>query len=326
MKDIYGQIRSGHRLTEYYGELIHFHGVPEYTVYNATPPVRVRIFGKMESIIVGRVEKLDEWSSSHVCFFRRIDEHNYGLMEEICPIIDENPSISFEDPSIVFVSGDIILGVVEATHLSDERYGIETLGDKYVIKTRYYRGLDLNDLEQFAVVEGKDSRICPVENGGIIWMSRPQGSFGGLGMIGYRELSSIDDLASATWRDVTLIEDLFLDGSWGGVNELHFNPARPSIISAVCHGAFQDDHGKVYFVFWVAIDRPTRRVVEVIPLALRDDFPSTSAKLQELGRVVFPTGIQYPDSGLPRLYGGLGDAYQGYVPITHPQIVNFYNS
>lgn len=320
MKDLYRQIRSGHRLAEYYGELIHFHGVPEYTVYNATPPVWIRVFGKMESIIVGRVEKLDEWSSSHVHFFRRIDEHNYGLMEEIRPIIDKNPSVSIEDPSIITVQEEIILGVVRATHLSDDHSD-----NIYDIKTSYYRGFDLSELEQFAVVEGKDSRICPVENGKIIWTPRPQGSFGGLGTIGYCELSSVDDLVRAKLDDVNLIEGLFSEGTWGGVNELHFNPANPSIIGAVCHGAFQDIHGKVYFVFWTVIDRPTQKVVDVIPLALRDDFPPTNAKLQELERVVFAAGIQYPKTGPPRLYGGLGDAYQGYVPITHPQIVNFYN-
>lgn len=316
MKDLYRQIRSRHRLAEYYGELIHFHGVDGYTVYNATPPVWVSVFGKTESIIAGRVEKLNKWAESHIRFFRRTDDHNYDLIEEIPPIIDKDSSISIEDPSIVTVCGEIILGVVEAIPLS---------GNKYDIKTRYCRGEDLSDLEQFAVVEGKDSRICPVEKGSIIWMSRPQGSFGGLGSIGYCELSSVDDLASVTWRDVTLIEDLFLDGSWGGANEIHFSPSHPSTIGVVCHGAFQDIHGKVYFVFWAVIDRSTQKVVYVIPLALRDDFPPTNAKLQELERVVFAAGIQYPKAGPPRLYGGLGDAYQGYVPITHPQIVNFYN-
>ena len=320
MKDLYRQIRSRHRLAEYYGELIHFHGVPGYTVYNATPPVWVSVFGKTESIIAGRVEKLDEWASSHVRFFRRIDDNNYGLIEEIHPIIDENPSVSIEDPSIVTVSGEIIIGVVDATYLSGT--GTDT---EYEIKTRYYRGVDLSCLKQFAVVEGKDSRICPVENGRIIWTPRPQHRLGGLGTIGYAELSSVDDLANAKWEDAMLFEDLFSEGSWGGVNELHFNPARPSIIGAVCHGAFKDANGSVYFVFWLEIDRPTKKVVNITPLALRDDFPPSNAKLYELERVDFPSGIEFSNDGHPKLHSGLGDANQGYVPITHPRIVNFYN-
>lgn len=317
MRDLYKQACLAGRPVEPCKELIHFHGVDGYTVYNATPPVWLSVFGKTENIIAGRVEKFDEWARSYVCFFRRIDDHNYNLVEEIPPIIGESPLISIEDPSITIVSDEIILSVVRAIPLANNKHDVNTL---------FYRGKDLCNLKQFAIVEGKDNRICPVENGKIVWMPRPKGFFGGLGNIGYCELSSVNDLANARWKDAKLIKGLFSKGSWGGVNEIHFNPTNPSIIGALCHGAFQDSLGKVYFIFWVNINRSTRKIVDLITLAIRDDLPSTNAKLPELKRVIFGTGIQYSESRAPRLYCGVSDAYQGYVSVTHSKIVNFYSS
>ncbi|MDA1334948.1 MAG: DUF1861 family protein [bacterium] len=315
IKKMYDDIRTGNRLSTRYGELINFHGIGDLTVYNATPPVWLKLFGKTERVIIGRVEHKALWAQSCVRIFKRINDNNYVLIDSINPIAinDVPPECSIEDPSVVTIEGEIFLSVVTAT--------------KNTIETRYYRGSDLNNLTFFTSVDGKDSRVCPLDNGRILWTPRPKGKIGGLGNIAYVELDSIEQLASVSWNDAKIIKGLFSVDTWGGVNELHFNPKKPAHIGAVCHLAFKDELGLVYFICWIIIDRDSHLIKDVIPLAIREDFPNAGEKRSDLRRVAFGTGVEFVNNSQARLHAGLSNLCQGWTPVSlnQNQVLSFYS-
>lgn len=307
-------------------QILTFTGVPEgFVVYNTTPPVWLSVFGKKTRVIVGRVEKPDDWAKSRVFFFKHVEGSTYTKIDEIPPIVNEISFGSVEDPSVVTINNEIILSVVIA-HCEESDPNIDTPSEKWKIKTKYYRGFDLSDMTSFAEIEGKDNRICPIGGDKIFVAVRPQNRLGGLGTIGFLE-STLSELNNIVWEDAHLLTNLFSSDERGGMNELHVNKNRPNLIGALCHCAFDKPNtkDKVYFAFWLEINRKTRDYGAVIPVAMRNDFPHHQPKEPNLADVFFPTGIEYSENSNIRIHGGLGDNCQGSKIIKIPAITNFYS-
>jgi hypothetical protein len=181
-------------------------------------------------------------------------------------------------------------------------------------------------------IPGKDNRITPIDNGTrIAVVVRPQGGEAGRGKMGYMELDSLDDLCADTLRTVKIIEIPNADDTWLGPNELH-NLDRKNQIGILAHGAFESGEStpniKTYFIFFAWLDRKNLKIVDIEPLALREDFPASNAKTLALCNVAFGTGLMIPSEPSKEcveLYAGIGDSIQAFVPIHNPKIISLYD-
>lgn len=320
MRERYKAVRQGLRLTQCYGHQVHYRGIGKHlSVYNATPPVWLRVKGEMCSVSAGRVEHPDDWAHSRIMFFERKTATEYYL-------IDGAPVFYGEDPAITTVGDEIVLFSVNVSAV--------VKNDRYLLKTEIRRADDVMRLwECWRSILGKDNRITPVDNGmRIAVMTRPQGGEAGRGKIAYMELDSLDDLREDILRGAKIIEMPNMDGdTWVGSNELH-NLYRKNQIGILLHGAFEDHAStpkpKIYFISFAWLDRKNLEIVDVEPLALREDFPVSDAKEPTLCNVAFGTGLMIPSEPsreYAELYAGIGDMTQAFVRIHNPKIVGLYD-
>lgn len=320
MRELYKAIREGLRLTQYYGQNVHYLGIGKHlSVYNATPPLWLRLKGKMRRVSVGRVEHPDDLSHSRIMFFERKTATEYDL-------IDGAPIFYGEDPSIATVGDEIVLFSVNVSALVKD--------DHYLLKTEIRRADDVMNLwECWQTISGKDNHITPVDDGIRIAVTiRPQGGEAGLGKMGYIELDRLDDLCEDTVRGARMIEmPNVADDTWMGPDELH-NLYKKNQIGILLHGAFEDSiripHDKTYLECFAWLDRKTLKIVDIEPLAIREDFPVSDAKLPSLRNVAFGTGLvisSEPSKKYAELYAGIGDLTQAFVRIHNPKIVGLYD-
>lgn len=319
MRELYKTARQGLRLTQCYGHHVHYRGIGKHlSVYNATPPVWLRVKGDMRSVSVGRVEHPDDWAHSRVMFFERETSTEYYL-------IDGAPIFYGEDPAVTTVGNEIVLFSVNVSAVGKNHY---------LLKTEIRRADDIMRLwECWRSIPGKDNRITPIDNGTrIAVMTRPQGGEAGRGKMAYIELDHINDLCEDTLRAAKIIEmPNIADDTWMGPNELH-DLYKKNHIGILLHGAFESNASipkiKTYFIFFAWLDRATLKIVDIEPLALREDFPASDAKTPALYNVAFGTGLVIP-SGPSReyaeLHAGIGDSTQAFVPIKNQKIVGLYD-
>ena len=145
------------------------------------------------------------------------------------------------------------------------------------------------------------------------------------------ELDNLDDLCEDALRVAKVVGIPKADDTWVGPNELH-NLCRKNQIGVLAHGAFEDSefihNAKTYFIFFAWFDRGDLKIVDVEPLALREDFPITDAKMPMLCNVAFGTGLAIssePARKYAELYAGIGDFAQAFVPIDNPKITGLYD-
>ncbi len=327
MREFYKATRQGLRLTQHYGQQVNYLGIGKHlTVYNATPPVWLRVKGEMRRVSVGRVEHPDDWAHSRIMFFERQTATEYHL-------IDGAPVFYGEDPAVTTVGDQIILFSVNVSATVMSAMG----GSRFLSKTEIRRANDVMQLwECWRSIPGKDTRITPIDNGTrIAVMIRPQGKEAGLGKMAYIELESLDDLCENTLRGARIIEVSKADDTWVGPNELH-NLGKKNQIGILAHGGFLDDSSTpkiaTYFIFFAWLDRKNLKIVDIEPLALREDFPVSDAKIHVLcpvlRNVAFGTGLVIPSEPsreYAELYAGIGDLTQAFVPIHNPKITGLYD-
>ena len=318
MRELYEATRQGLRLTKRYGQRVHYMGIGKHlSVYNATPPLWLRVKGKMCRVSVGRVDHRDDWAHSRIMFFERKTATEYVL-------IDNAPVFYGEDPSVTTVGDEIVLFSVNVAAIAK---------DRHLFRTEIRRADDVMRLwECWRSIPGKDNRITPIDNGTrIAVMIRPQGGEAGRGKMAYIELDSLDDLCADTLRATTIIEIPNADDTWVGSNELH-NLVKKDQIGILAHGAFENNTStlklKTYFIFFAWLDRKNLKIVDIEPLALREDFPASDTKTPALCNVAFGTGLVIPlkpSREYTELYAGIGDLIQAFVPIHNPKIVGLYD-
>lgn len=318
MRELYKAACQGLRLTKRYGQQVHYLGIGKHlTVYNATPPLWLKAKGEIRRVSVGRVDHPDDWAHSRIMFFERKTATEYCL-------IDDAPVFYGEDPAVTTVGDEIVLTSVNVSAVRK---------NNYLFKTEIRRANDIVRLwECWRSIPGKDNRITSIDdNTRIAVMVRPQGGEAGLGKMAYIELDGLNDLCTDTLRATTIIEIPNADDTWVGPNELH-NLAQKNQIGILAHGAFENDtatsKSKTYFIFFAWLDRKTRKIVDIEPLALREDFPASDAKTPALCNVAFGTGLMIPSKPsreYVELYAGIGDLTQAFVPIHNPKIRDLYD-
>lgn len=320
MRELYKAAREGIRLTQYYGHQVHYLGIEKHlSVYNATPPLWLRVKGEMRCVSAGRVEHPDDWAHSRIMFFERKTSTQYYLIEGA-------PILHGEDPAITTVGDEIVLRSVNVSAVIKN--------DHHLFKTEIRRAKDVMQFwECWRSIPGKDNQITPVDNGTrIAVVCRPQGGEAGRGKMAYIELESIEELCEDALRGAKIIEmPNMADDTWVGPNELH-NLQRKNQIGILLHGAFEDNAStpkiKTYFIFFAWLDRENLKIVDMEPLALREDFPGSDTKTSALCNVAFGTGLMIssePSRKYAELYAGIGDLTQAFVPIHNPKILSLYD-
>lgn len=320
MQELYKMARQGLRLTQCYGHHVRYRGIGKHlSVYNATPPVWLRVKGDMRSVSVGRVEHPDDWAHSRIMFFERKTATEYYL-------IDGAPVFYGEDPAVTTVGDEIVLFSVNVSAI--------VKNDRYLLKTEIRRAHDIMCLwECWRSISGKDNRMTPVDNGTrIAVMTRPQGGKAGRGKIAYIELDNLNDLCEDTLRAAKIIEmSNIADDTWMGPNELH-DLYKKNQIGILLHGAFENHSlppkQKTYFISFAWLDRKDLKITHIEPLALREDFPVSDAKEPTLCNVAFGTGLviaSEPSREYAELYAGIGDLTQAFVRIHNPKIIGLYD-
>lgn len=320
MRELYKAAREGLRLTQRYGQQVHYLGIGKHlSVYNATPPVWLNVGGKMRRVSVGRVEHPDDWAHARIMFFERKAPTEYYL-------IDGAPVFYGEDPAVTTVGDEIVLSSVNVSAIVKNEH-------RHSLKTEIRRADDVMRLwECWRSIPGKDNRITPIDNGTrIAVVVRPQGGEAGLGKMAYIELDNLNDLCEDASRAARIIEIPNADDTWVGPNELH-NLGKKNQIGILAHGAFENGtsipQGKTYFIFFVWLDRKSLQIVDIVVLAIREDYPASNAKTPALCNEAFGTGLMIssePSREYAELYAGIGDLTQAFVRIHNPKIIGLYD-
>lgn len=282
------------------GVKIKFKGVDK-DVYNITAPFKV----DGAFYIAGRVEATGHRSKSKVMFFKAIN----GIWE----LDKDMPVFNMEDPFFSIIKKEIIFGGVEVFSCIKAIYS-GGIG----FRTIFYKGKNLRSLKKIAQGPDlmKDIRLLELPNGKIFVATRPQGEIGGRGTIGFIVLDSLDDLNPYNIMRAKLIKGQFVNGEWGGTNELHLLDVNR--VGFLAHRAYKDLEGYHYSAVSFEMDLLTQRVSQLKTIAVRNDFPSGKYKRKELKDVVFPGGLVRNKDGTALLYCGLSDAEAGVIKIPDP--------
>lgn len=271
----------------------------EKDIYNITAPFLIND----ELIIAARVEERSS-EYSEVLFFKK-DNDIFSVKEDF-------PVLNLQDPFYSKVKNEIVLGGVEIyPHpLKKEELGYRTI---------FLKGKTMDKLEKFAYGPDmmKDIRLLELLDGKILVLTRPQGNEFGRGKIGYIIIDSLKDLNSKNILKAKILEDIFYDDEWGGVNELHI--LKNGLIGALSHIAKYDDKGnRHYYSSVFALDLKSGNYSPMKIIAIKDNFCEDQYKREDLKDVIFSGGLIRKDNGLAELYCGVCDACAHKILIKDP--------
>ena len=235
------------------------------------------------------------------------------------------PNLEGEDPSITKIKNkegkeELVFGVVKATY-KDGRADW---------KTYFYQGENLEELKKFISEETpfaigpdrmKDIRIISLPDGRMGVFTRPQGEAVGSGRIGFILLDSIDDFNEENISKAKVIEGQFIEGEWGGVNEIHLlEDGRLGVLGHIARIPEEKDGNKFreYYSMTFTFDIGSGEASPIKIIATRDNFPTGEAKSPFLENVVFSGGLTINNNGTATLYVGLSDKEAGIMTIKNP--------
>jgi hypothetical protein len=277
---------------------LRFTGVDDHDVYNITAP----FWSAGKRVIGGRVEARDSEHST-VIFFEEVGDAWQ-------PIADA-PRFPLQDPFVTHIDGELVFGGVS----------VDFTPELPVWHTVFYRGRDLFDLQPFFAgpIGMKDIRLCELADGRVAVFTRPRGTKGGRGTIGYTEVDTLDALTIEAIDAAPMLGDMFHPLDWGGANEAHLLASGE--IGVIAHAAFFEQdilYGKRrYYAVAFVFDPASRAWRDYRIIAARDQFLPGAAKRPDLIDVVFSSGIEQVD-GTTRLYAGTSDAEAQWVEIAYP--------
>lgn len=317
MQELYKAAQQGLRLTNWYGWQVKYLGIGKHlTVYNATPPLWLKVNGEIRHVSVGRVEHPDDRAHSRIMFFEQRSANE-------CHLIPDAPVFYGEDPAVTTIGDEVVLSTVNVSAIRKSGY---------LLQTEIRRADDIMHLcNVWLRIPGKDNRFTPIDGTRVAVMTRPQGGEAGPGTMAYLELNNLDELSVNRLREARIVEFPKANDTWVGPNELHDLPKKNQI-GILAHGAF--NHAgtmpaiNTYFIFFALMERQDLKIVDVEPLALREDFPASESKSPELTNVAFGTGLVIPSEPTleyTELYAGIGDFAQAYARITNPKITRLYD-
>lgn len=285
-----------------------FLGADGYDVYNCSLIFK----DKGKEYIFGRVEKRDEWANSWVTLFEQVEKDTFRLVEG-------SRSYQLEDPFITKIHGEFILG---GTHVRKTSGKIDTF------YAYFYKGTDLQNLRYYTTgpVRMKDIRLAEMPDGKIAVFSRPRGTeitkqYGSEAIIGYTEISSLDELNAEVVEKAEYIPGLFKDNEWGGCNQVYcLDNGHLGIIGHIaektqgCNEIIYSTYMNMAFVF----DPKEHRAYNLKIIGTRDCYTDGPAKLPYLADCVFSSGIKVREDGKVDLYSGMGDCEEGRITIDNP--------
>lgn len=280
-----------------------FLGVEGRDVYNITPD----FVWEGKHYIAGRVEMRSNELST-VRLFEQVREDVYQA------VLPELTFRNLQDPFVTVIKGELILGGV---HIVCDPLHPEKI---FSWHTLFYRGKTLPELELFA--EGpshmKDIRLVEQADGRIGIFTRPQGTIGGLGKIGYIAVDSLEDVHYDNMLRAKIYDSHFLPEEWGGANEVHvLKDGKLGIVGHIaCRGAQRELH---YHSMTFVFDPETGEHTPVRMLARRMDlYQGQESKRPDLVDVLFTGGLVRHGDGTATLYTGVSDCMAFRAEVSDP--------
>ncbi|MDG0810263.1 DUF1861 family protein [Cohnella rhizosphaerae] len=216
-------------------------------------------------------------------------------------------------PFFTFVRGELVLGGVQVFFDPDDPHYVTTW------RTVFYRGYRVRELREFAQgpLTMKDVRLIDQQNGKIGVFTRPMPVGDARAMIGYAEISDLDELTEELMANAGVLKGQFLKVEWGGANEIHLlNNGKLGVLG---HVAWMD-YGNIrhYYPMVFALDPATRAHTPLKLIATRSLFPEGPAKRPDLEDVLFSGGLRRNGDGTATLYTGVSDAEAARIVIEDP--------
>jgi hypothetical protein len=308
MPDLNAGIKNCHELLEEFQktsqmttvEKVVFDGVGGRDVYNITAP----FLDDGEDIILGRVEERNS-EFSQVFFFSRSNK--------VWTPRQHTPTYNLQDPFIAKIYGELIFGGVEViTSSNDPNHIVSWV-------TQFYRGKNIDSLRHFAAGPDmmKDIRLIELTDKRIGVFTRPQGTIGGRGQIGFLILQSLDELNSENLSRSHIFNDQFIKEEWGGVNEAQL--LENGWVGVLGHIACMDNQShKHYYSIVFAMNPDTCEKSPLKIIAIRNDFPPGPEKRHGLKDVIFSGGLRRLGYGRAELSVGVSDAEAYRIEIPDP--------
>ncbi len=287
--------------------LLHFYGVDGWDVYNCSIP----FYWEGKHYLFGRVERRGEWMRSFVRLFEECGRDKWAL-------VPDSMTYQMEDPYITQIGRQLVLG---GTRVKVKAGKLDTYyGD-------FYKGQDLHDLYYFTSGPNdmKDIRLVELRDGRIGVFSRPRGKdilarYGSESMLGFRVISSLDELTEEAILSAPYFPDLFGPGEWGGCNQAYLLECGK--IGVIGHIGYLDNkHGiaiSSYINISFVLDPDENTIEHLQVIGTRDCYPPNPSKLPDLTDCAFSSGIVEREDGLADLYSGIGDCAEARIVIPYP--------
>ncbi len=292
----------------YESNVLTFHGVEGFDVYNCSIPFR----WEDKEYIYGRVEKREEWARSWVRLFEKTGKDDYTLVKD-------HMIYQLEDPYISIIHGEMVLG---GTHVRKRSGKIDTYYGYF------YRGNDLNDLTYFTTGPDymKDIRLVELANGKIGVFSRPRSEeikkkYGSEAIIGFAIIDTLEELTDEVILSAKPIDGILDKDEWGGCNQAYL--LQDGTIGIIGHQCYTQpvEAGEalaVYVNISFEFDPVTFEVKNRKIIGTRSCYPEGPAKVPNLIDCTFTSGIVMRGDKKVDLYGGIGDTLEGRIVIDYP--------
>ncbi|MCI8799122.1 DUF1861 family protein [Acetatifactor muris] len=291
----------------YESHLLTFEGVDGYDVYNTSVPFRYE--GKR--YLFGRVERREEWANSTVRLFSEKGK-------DIWEIVPESMIYQLEDPFVVKLQGDFVLGGTRVDYSRGKLAGFCGV---------FYTGKDPFNLRYYTTgPKGmKDIRMVELEDGRIGVFSRPRGEhirqvYGSESVVGFTVINDISELDEKVPERARVVEGLFEKNEWGGCNQCFgLEGGKTGVIGHRCYhekrsGIDQQVYLNIAFVF----DPETYQASDIKVIGTRKSYPAQPEKRADLADCVFSSGIRLREDGRADLYSGVADTAEGRIVIADP--------
>ncbi len=283
------------------GEILKIEKISNHNIYNCSRPFKIG----NQLFILARIENIKTFTSQIGLFvvenniLKRIDWQIYP------------PDLELEDPFITFINDEIIFGAVQVLDKASD--------NEWTIKTIFYKGKDIFNLEKFA--EGpsmmKDIRLVDLHNGKIGVFTRPKGGQFLNGRICYVEINDLEELnLYQTYDNAKLINLPISDKEWVGANDIYyFGDKKLGVLGHLAR--FDDNINLIYSAISFNFNPNEFSVDNFKIIARRRDFPYGNTKNDKTKDVVFPGGLVFQNDDV-YLYCGLSDAEIGRIRINNP--------
>jgi len=278
------------------GSLISLNGVDGCDGYN--PSRAVHYHGRTYFYV--RVEPRGDEFAYWSVPFKEQEQHSWEMDRDL-------PRLHVQDPFVTRIHGKLIVGGVSVLAKTDDSVFFETIfleGESPATLATFGRG----------PLNMKDVRLVELSDGRIGVFTRPLGTKGGRGRIGYTEVESLDDVTPKRMAQAELLSTQPVEAQWWGANDAVL--LRDGCIGVIGHAAKFNDNNRHYYPIAFVFD-PVRRIVVDGPriIADRSRFPAYPAKRPDLEDVVFPASF---DRQSGTLLCGLSDSAVGTLPIDDP--------